>query len=306
MIFSLCAAGSLAIFDARPVAAQSADEAFVEGRKLMDAGKFREACAKFFESYEAAKTAGKAFNLSVCEERQGHLVKALFWMRDGQSRLPAEDDRQPGATKRSSELESRIGHVTPTLEGEAEGAELLLDGEVVKIGASTQADPGSHVMTVRASGRVDTQTTFSVGEGEAKTVTVKIGPVATAETKTVVVQAPVPVDDSMPAQHVAGFVVGGIGLASLIGFATTAGLVAKTHSDFEEATGQERIDLSNQGENLKIAEGVLLGVGAAAATTGLILLLVPTGSKDDASDEKPAVQAFITPTAGYVGVSGRF
>src|ERR1700759_4574704 len=53
---------------------KAADALFKEGRAAFDKGDFPTACAKFDASEAASPAPGTLLNLTVCEEKVGHLV----------------------------------------------------------------------------------------------------------------------------------------------------------------------------------------------------------------------------------------
>src|SRR5262245_20973343 len=79
-VASLVVLGALA--SPRAAAAQSSSDAaaaralFAEGRKLLDEGKFNEACPKFQESLRLKPGIGTRFNLADCWEKSGRTASA--------------------------------------------------------------------------------------------------------------------------------------------------------------------------------------------------------------------------------------
>ncbi len=112
-----------------------ADPDFTEGRRLLDAGDYVAACAKLKMTYEREHTAGKAFNLSVCEEKQGHIARSLGWMKSGLSLLAANDDRLPAAAERQGDLEKRVARITIRAAAVNPSMMIRFDGDSAVIGA---------------------------------------------------------------------------------------------------------------------------------------------------------------------------
>ena len=239
------------------------DPDFTEGRRLLDAGDYVAACAKLKMTYEREHTAGKAFNLSVCEEKQGHVARALDWMKSGIAILAANDDRMHGAVERRDELDKRVGRLTIHVGAPDPRIVVRLDGEVAVTTAPVLIDPGVHFVTTSLAGHEDARVEVTGVAGASSDVTAQPGALLGGATPRVAASPP------MNGQRIAGIALMSAGGASLIGFAVSAGLVAKTHSSFGTDTGQARLDDASSGRQIEIAEAVLLGLGIAASGAGI-------------------------------------
>src|SRR5688572_18404856 len=86
-------------------AVKRADQLFQEGRALVEAGKFVEACPKFEESQQLDPGLGTLLNLAACYEQVGMLASALtaFNSAEEQARAagPAEKKREQTASERA-------------------------------------------------------------------------------------------------------------------------------------------------------------------------------------------------------------
>ncbi|MCA9540372.1 MAG: tetratricopeptide repeat protein [Myxococcales bacterium] len=131
---------------------------------------------------------------------------------------------------------------------------------------------------------------------------------------TTVTPPPPPPDDK--GQRIAGWVTLGTGVA-LMGVGGAFGLMALgTQSDYDDAANdaKKRQDLRDQGEQQALIADVAIGVGAAAAVTGAILLLTADGppeapAKTDKAEAAPAggVGFMPTPEGGFgFSLSGTF
>lgn len=99
-------------------AVKRADALFTEGRALVDAGKFSEACPKFEESQRLDPGLGTLLNLAACYEQVGKLASALtaFRAAEEQARAagPSEKKREQAAAERARALEMRVSRLTIT------------------------------------------------------------------------------------------------------------------------------------------------------------------------------------------------
>jgi tetratricopeptide (TPR) repeat protein len=111
----LAAVSSPALLPARPALAQSSDAAaaramFEEGRKLVKAGKYAEACPKFEESLKLDRGVGTQFNLADCWERLGRTASAwaLFLDVAAVTKAAGQADRERAARDRAAALEPKL------------------------------------------------------------------------------------------------------------------------------------------------------------------------------------------------------
>jgi len=106
-------------------------------------------------------------------------------------------------------------------------------------------------------------------------------------------------------QSIAGWATFAGGMAVLAGGGVLALLARETHQDFESAdTVDDKRDLQDLGRAETISADVLMGVGAAATVTGVILLLTAGGETDDAAKPHPSVGATAAPGGAMIMVRG--
>lgn len=128
------------------VAASPALIAFNEGRALLEAGKYAEACDKFTQSIKEDPDApGTLLNLGLCNDYLGKTATALSWYRKAQFRSAETGmtDYETAAKQQTAILAQKV----PTLRIETSaGAKVTLDGnELDEIErARIELDPGSH------------------------------------------------------------------------------------------------------------------------------------------------------------------
>jgi hypothetical protein len=160
------ATGLIAIACSGAAAAQStppnpaADAAFREGRTLMDARRYAEACEKFAESQRLEPAAGTLLNLADCHEKNGRVAAAWTTYTEAVKAAAARNraDWLSIASKRAAALEPKVAMLTIAVTPRAastNGLRIDRDGTVVakdQWDASIAVDPGTHVITASAPG----------------------------------------------------------------------------------------------------------------------------------------------------------
>ena len=121
--------------------------AFQEGRALLEAGKYQEACDKFDASIKDDPDAtGTLLNLGLCNEKIGKTATALVWFRKAQFRAAETKmaDYELAAKQHTTALAQKV----PTLKIVAPTTPVTLDGVVLRdvdLGL-VEVDAGKHVI----------------------------------------------------------------------------------------------------------------------------------------------------------------
>jgi hypothetical protein len=157
-----------------------AEGLFHDGKKLLDAKKFAEACPKFEESARLDPSSGVELALGICYEGLGKTASAWAAYQTAVSlaRRDNRRDRERAANARASALEPKLAHITLDVPPEvAQLAGLIVKEDSVVIGAAAwknaPIDPGTHALEVSATGKKPWSTSFTVDETLAlKTITV--------------------------------------------------------------------------------------------------------------------------------------
>jgi hypothetical protein len=163
--------------DAQKNAAQSL---FDEGRRLMASDSLGEACAKFEESYRLYAASGTLLNMALCHERAGKTGSAYTEFNESLARAQRDhrSDREQTARAHLEALAPKLSRITVSVAeaAQVEGLEVTLDGVPWRRpswAVPTIVDPGDHVATAKAPGRVDWSRTVSVkGGGDQQSVEV--------------------------------------------------------------------------------------------------------------------------------------
>jgi hypothetical protein len=313
----------------------AADALFREARALLGQKKYAEACPKLAESFRLDPMAGTLYNLAECEEKQGKLASALLRWQAFIDLLTASkrlaDPRFSVARKKIEELNGRVPRLNLWLrEGIPPDTVVFRDGVELRsasLGVALPADPGEHRIVVRSPRRLDRLYTITIQEGESRTVELESGesdgsepaPLASASASALPASSaepppgvPVPsAQGASPAgswRRPTGMIVGGVGVAALIGAGVT-GVILQGHKKTVEqdcdrsarlCSSSKGLDAAESGKNLAPVNLALWIVGALGTGAGAYLFL--------SAPREPSVQpglSFSRELSG-VWVQGRF
>lgn len=282
---------------AQGAAPQAAAQAlFEEGRRLMAAGEFAQACPKFAESQKLDPGAGTLVNLAACYERQGQTASA--WVTYTEAKAAAErSGRKDWAGKAADKAAaiypslSKLSILVPAT-SQTPDLEVKRDGVVVgrgEWGVAIPVDPGPHVVEASAPGRQRWSNTVQVGSVSDQ-IAVTVPPLEGASGKATQVSSdapPVPTtappaEGAAPGntQRTAAWIVGGVGLVGL-GLGAWFGVSALSkRSDAEghcdpgfgacDAQGVELLDGARNAATLSTVGFIVGGI----ATAGAVVLFV--------------------------------
>lgn len=133
---------------------------FSEGRALADNQQWPEAADRFRRALALRPSPAIRYNLAVALEHLGQVVEASEQLRTAIREAPAGDRTRTASETLLRTVEPRIGRLTVTLEGDAEGVEVLLDGRPFSralLGVGAPADPGHHRVVARRGGAESAQ-----------------------------------------------------------------------------------------------------------------------------------------------------
>jgi hypothetical protein len=281
--FCLVAASLFAAAAAHAQNESLAEALFRDGRAAMKAGKHEVACPKFAESYRLDPSIGTLFNLARCEEELGHFATSWTKYQRLLDTAPAGDERRAVARERVKALQDKLPWLTVSLKDPTHSRDVTLKLDGVTLGAASlnvevPVDPGKHTITY-ASPEVSGSRSFELSPGEHQRVELEVEqvPAATKAARTAPEAAPstpLPATDrAAPASRgkplrLAGYVAGGIGLASLVGSGVlTAVALGQKNTIETSCTGTEC-----DPEGLAAAERgqTLLRLADVALVTGIV------------------------------------
>ena len=227
---------------------------FKQGRDLMAAGKYAEACPKLAESQRLDPGAGTLLNLATCYEKNGQLASAWTTYQDAASaaQKAGEGDRVKAARAKVAALEPALPTLTITVPAAADRPDLEVrrDGALVgraAWGAPIPVDPGPHPLDASAPGKAPWHGQAMVGGAGAK-VSIEVPPLADAATPpapapaavapmpaTAPAAAAAPADSTTPpssggTQRTIALITGGVGIAG-IGVGSVFGILAMSKNN---------------------------------------------------------------------------
>jgi tetratricopeptide repeat protein len=307
---------------AQPTSAQ-AEVLFRQGKELMAAGQYAEACTAFDAAQKLDPTAPTMLNRASCREKNGQIATAwgLFVEAEHQTRA-ATDERTKQmhriAAEHASDLEVRLSTLAINVPADAKigGLEVLRDQDVLDPGAWNRTlpiDGGTYKITARAPGNLEWTTTITIaGERDARTVDIPRLKAADLRRQPAAPPArPAPpseeagaVDASAapPRRRWVPFAIGG-GALALLGGAIALELVAEsTHDRARTDLDPDRQrSLWHTANTQRYAAEALAAAGAAAAGAAVWLYL-----RDRPSERAVAVAPLASGDRIGVQIAGGF
>lgn len=250
---------------------QAAAEAlFDEGKKLMTAGSYAQACPKFAESQKLDPGPGTLLNLAACWEKAGKTATA--WVTYKETITEAEKSNRKEwaaqATKRAKALEPILSKLTIAVPENVKvsGLTVKRDGVVLgsaEYGLAIPQDPGKHVIEASAPDKKTFSTTVELGaKSDMQTVTIT------------------PLEDSK-------------GAVAATGPATTPSTTPNQGSSSTTSSpsgGDYGVDTGGGGGTLRIVGLVVAGVGVVGIGAGAYFGLHASGLNEDAKSNCNADQ----------------
>jgi hypothetical protein len=317
---ALIAAASLA---SAPAAAQPTKDLtqlrqiFGDGRQLEEKKDWAGALEKFKEVAAAKMTPQVRFHIALCEEKLGRLASAKHGFELAAAEAAAAGSAAaevPAAAKEHiDDLAGRVARIRIQVKGKIKTSKISLDDRVLveaDLAADIEVDPGAHAVEVRdASGAKTFRKEVSLEEKGEGTVEVTVADRDEPP--------PPPGGGGSGPSRVPAYVTGAVGAAALITSGVFFGLRASTIAtitshcrDQVALTGCQVSDapLYNQGKTDTYVADALLGVGAAALATGVILFFVLAPKRDPKTTlaSPPRRVVWISPTGSGVRLSGSF
>jgi hypothetical protein len=213
---------------------QRADALFDEGTRLLEEGKYAEACPKLEESRRLAGGVGVTMYLAECRENTGKRVNAAALFREAEALARARQDKRADlARERAEKIEATLPKIVlQPAHADAEGLTIAIDGvavESIAWGQPLPIDEGHHVVRATAHGMAPEERTFDATAGATTTLALAIERRATS--------SPPPREDSSRSlQRPIGIALGALGVVG-VGLGAGFGVAAKSKLDASNAQG---------------------------------------------------------------------
>ena len=304
-------------------------KAFETGLELEKQGDYAGALEKFQKVGAFKMTPHVRFHIALCEEKLGRLVSALrgFELAAAEANKVGKDAQVVAekALARVEVLRKRVASVRIEVKGTVLYSRVLLDGEAVLAkdwSTLINVNPGAHTIAVETDGVITQKKDVTLDEKGYETINLEIEdkerPAPTATASSSVSAAPTVAPTAPPPSRLPVFVIGGVGVASLIGAGVFYGLRVGALSTFEEGCPADKFPPDKDGvqhcpaaaqaalgdaQSFTIGAGVLLGVGIAAlGGAGAYWLL--TQPKKAAAPAKTSIGVSVAPSG--IQVFGKF
>ena len=314
---------------------------FAEGRGLMEAERYEEACPKFEESLRLDHGMGTQFNLAHCWEKIGRTASAwaLFLDVAAAARAAGQAPREQVARERAKALEPKLTRLRIAVPEPTPDMKVSRDDQDVRRaawGTAMPIDPGDHAITVTAPGKQawSQQLTLPATSRIFSVIVPALEDAVAAKSQDDGSPAPAatprrPVNTSSEAamegegsngQSIAALVIGGVGIATL-----AAGTIfaIQSRSDNAEALKLCRIqtpegdscgdeaerarhdELIDDAERGQLLGYIGIGIGSAALITATVLYAT-AGSGSDRAGSALNVTPLWNAEGWGAALSGRF
>ena len=299
---------------ARADNAAAANALFDEGKRLMQAGRYAEACTKFADSQRLDPGVGTILNLAACYEKNGQTASAWSAYRAAAAaaRDKGQSTREQAARESVARLEPGLLKVivTVTPQPEADALTVTLDGTAIPPGLRgipTPVDMGNHRLEAAGPGKKPWSIAFTVKGAATTPVLVPvldIAPVqaqAQAAKTTPPWQPPGAETRDGKSQRTVALIVGGVGVIG-VGVGSAFGLMAKASDDkadplcstSDHCTDEGKSYINSAHSKATVAT-VAFSIGGAGLLGGAILwLTAPRAQERGAS-------VAVVPTVGPDG-----
>lgn len=289
---STCVVAALLIAPAPAAAESAADQAkaealFAEGRRLLTAARFAEACPKFAESQRLDPAIGTLLNLGDCYEKTGRTASAWSVFQDAveMARVAKDTARGRAAKERAKALEVHLVKLTIQVPAASVTAGLLVKRDGVTVersgwGAATPMDPGWHAIEATAPGKRRWMLPVTIDAARAAT-SITVPPLEDLPADGGASGA----EPAGRAQRLAGGILFGTGVAALGAGAIFTGLaVAKNDESAAHCHGNRcdtlGVELRDDALGHARASTVAVVAGLAVITGGVVVwLTAPTSPK---------------------------
>ena len=279
--------------------AQEARELFHKGQVAYQQGDYDTAIQSWTRAYDLDPRPLLQFNLAQAYERLGQIEQAVtsfeVYLRDAD----AEDLYQADARARVAALRTRLENTGVVIKGGPRGARLTVDGQdwgVLPRPDHVPLKPGEHRIRAELKGYQPFTSVVVVTAGKQIEVPVEMHKFAA------------PIEEPSGPDVVPAIVVMSVGGAALIAGGVLGGIA------FSQADSAVTESDADSAKTMALAADISLGVGLAAAATGLVWFIIEQSGGEEPEKKKPgqatkakvALAPMAGPTTAGAAITGRF
>jgi hypothetical protein len=295
-------------------ATSAAEELYKTAQERFLAKDYAAALPMFEQVLQQSGSPNARLYVARCHKELGHLAEAYAEMertvRDA-TRMAASEPKYEGTRNAAAValalMDPIVGKLVLAIADNPPGLQVEIDGHAIgaeRLERPIAVETGKIVVTASAPGRQSAKAELEIGAGQSRTVTLTLAPAATPG-----VPRPPPLAAEPHGGEVrtAGFVIGGLGVASMVVVAVTGGLALGSYGRLDDDCGGERCtdlayaDEVDRGKALRLTTNVFLGVGAACLAAGGLMVIF-----GGPSEEPTAAAIELAPLGAGMALRGRF
>ena len=331
---ALLAVPRVAAADPSPADRAAAEILFDEAVKMLETGNGSAACPKLEESQRLDPGVGTLLYLAECYRSVGRTASAWATFRDASYAADAagQQDRVQIANAEADKLKASLSYISLVLgDKQTPGLEIKRDGEVVNRAlwdSPIPVDPGEHQLEASAPGKLPWTKSVSIAPqpgtsaitipalADAPAVTAAPAPAAAPQAPPPAATPSAPATPDASARHNSqktwGWVALGAGAVGL----TAGGVFGLMASKDNKAANDEcrpddptqcndqGVQLSERAASRAMLSSIAFGVGLAAATTGIVLVLTAPEAPTSARGSGLWLNASAAPTSASINLTG--
>jgi len=262
-----------------------------------------EACAKLAESQRIDPRLGTLLNVAACHEQEGRTATAWSEFNEAasQAAIAKQAEREAFARGKVAEIEKKLSRLKVVLRSAPAGAEVKLDGSVLRtvaLGTPLPLDPGAHTLEVTAPSHNGWTRSITMAAGPAEqTVEVPtLDPTAAPTSPSALAPAPAPAPASK--RGASKWTAAGLGLFAVGSAAVGAGVFfgLRTFAKRDDAEKlctndgctQAGIDTYDEARHAATFSTITLSVGVAMLAAGTYFVFFPpSGTRAQAAKLGP-------------------
>jgi hypothetical protein len=294
-----------------------AESLFRDARARMSEGKTHEACELFQRSDKVQHALGTFLNLAACHEKEGKLSAAWaeFQEASAEATRAGDKERAAFAQDRVNAIDKALHKVVIDFASPPGDAKITVDGTVLDRaawGTTLPLDPGAHTIQVTAEGYSPWEKKIDASQGGTEHVEVQLqrpeAAVPQLQQVDAVNQTKTHSLDPKLAGGIAALAVGAVSFGVAVGFGADMASQTSNRDKLcppgQPCYTQAAFDADHAARIDQQWMFVLGGVGVAALGAGAVLVaLSATGSKQ-VEKHGIAVQPWVSPVGGGLGLSG--